>query len=169
MNWPRKPGVPDIISDTSPLQYLHQTEMLDLLPRLYEKIVVAEAVVREMDAGRLAGISLPDPRASAWMTISSPRGPARMPLVSGLGEGERQTLILGTESPGALLLLDDALARRSAQRLGLSFTGTLGVLIKAKRMGHIHAISPIMDRLESLRFRFDSATRSAVLHLAGEE
>jgi predicted nucleic acid-binding protein len=160
--------VREVISDTSPLQYLHQAGLLDLLPQLYGRIVVGESVSKELDAGRVFGISLPDPCAIAWVEIRRPRGVVTIPAASGLGEGERQTLILGTESPGALLLLDDALARRSAKRMGLLFTGTLGVLINAKQAGHIDALLPVLNRLESLRFRFDPATRSAVLRLAGE-
>lgn len=60
------------------------------------------------------------------------------------------------------------MARRYAHLLGLSFTGTLGVLLKAKQGGHIPAVQPVLDRLEALRFRLDPVTRAAVLRLAGE-
>jgi predicted nucleic acid-binding protein len=34
----------EVISDTSPLQYLYQTERLDLLRVLYETIIIPEGV-----------------------------------------------------------------------------------------------------------------------------
>jgi len=52
--------MPEVVSDTSPLQYLYQAERLDLLPALYQEIVVPEGVAEEIAAGRSLGHSLPD-------------------------------------------------------------------------------------------------------------
>ena len=41
-----------VISNTSPLFYLHRLRQLDLLQRLYQRILVPEAVVEELHAGR---------------------------------------------------------------------------------------------------------------------
>ena len=66
------------------------------------------------------------------------------------------------------LLLDDGLARHFAKHLGIRFTGTLGVLLKAKAGGHLDAVMPIVDRLQLLGFWLTAATRAAVLDLAEE-
>jgi len=68
----------------------------------------------------------------------------------------------------AVVVLDDALARRVAETLGLNVTGTLGLLLDAKRAGLITAVGPLLDQLEALRFRLAPHTRTAVLKLAGE-
>lgn len=47
-------------------------------------------------------------------------------------------------------------------------TGTLGLLVDARRAGIIPSVSEQLDRLEKLRFRVDVATRNHVLALAGE-
>lgn len=70
------------------------------------------------------------------------------------------------QRPGAVALLDDGLARRMAQHLGVPFSGTLGVLLRAKAAGHIAAVAPIVDRLEALGFRLDAMTRAGILELA---
>ena len=77
--------------------------------------------------------------------------------------------MLALESPEAVAVLDDALARRVAETLGLRLTGTLGVLLDAKRAGLVEVIAPLLDRLDALRFRLAAHTRAAVLRLAGEE
>ena len=64
--------------------------------------------------------------------------------------------------------MDDALARRYARLLGLTFTGTLGLILRAKQAGYASAVRPILDRLEALRFRLDLATRDVVPKLAQE-
>ncbi len=65
-------------------------------------------------------------------------------------------------------MLDDALARKVAGVLEIPFTGTLGLLLDAKKAGLIPAIRPLLDTLHALRFRMSPDTRSVVLTLAGE-
>jgi predicted nucleic acid-binding protein len=77
-------------------------------------------------------------------------------------------LALALECSDATVILDDALARRTAQSLGFRLTGTLGLLLDAKQSGLITALKPVLDVLQSLRFRLAPQTRSAVLRLAGE-
>jgi uncharacterized protein len=50
--------------------------------------------------------------------------------------------------------------------LQLRLTGTLGILLKAHRLGKIQQLSLLLDQLERLNFRLDSRTRDHVLHLA---
>lgn len=75
---------------------------------------------------------------------------------------------MALESQDALVILDDALARRIAQTQGIRVIGTLGVLLEAKRAGHVPLIRPYLDQLDTLRFRLASHTREAVLKLACE-
>lgn len=76
--------------------------------------------------------------------------------------------MLALEMPGSIALLDDALARRIATIKGIPIKGTLGLLLDAKRAGHLEAVEPSIDRLQSLGFRLAKQTREAVLKLAGE-
>jgi predicted nucleic acid-binding protein len=101
------------------------------------------------------------------VTIVDPPSPELLPLVTDLGPGERSALAIAL-ARRLTVILDDALARRHATLLGVRFTGTLGVLIRAKREGHLPAVRPVLERLEALRFRLDEATRSNALELAGE-
>lgn len=160
--------MPDVICNTSPLQYLYQVELLHVLPALAGHIVIPPAVAEELSTGRTAGLSLPDPTTLDWLTIRRPTSAAALPLITDLGPGEAEVLLLALESREAIVVLDDALARRVAATLGLRVTGTLGLLLDAKRAGLIPAIAPILDQLQALRFRLASHTRSAVLALAGE-
>lgn len=84
------------------------------------------------------------------MTIRRAQDWALLPLVTELGAGEREALVIAVENPDSLVLLDDALARRYARILSISFTGTLGVLLKAKQAGYLSAVKPILDQLDAL-------------------
>lgn len=158
----------EIICNTSPLQYLHQIGWLDLLPRLVTRVVVPTAVAAELAEGRRLGLDLPVPDTLPWVDLRAPRSEAVLRLAMDLGPGETAALALALESADAITILDDALARRHAEVLGLRLTGTLGVLLDAKRAGLIARVMPLIDDLQSLGFRLSGQTRDAVLCLAGE-
>jgi len=160
--------MPAVISNTSPIQYLYQIDALPLLPELFGTIIVPEAVVAELRAGRERNVLLPDPVDLPWMAMRSARQSALLPLATRLGDGEREVLALGLELPGALLVLDDRDARHHATVLGLKLTGTLGILLLAKERGKLDALRPLLDRLDALGFRLHPSTRDMVLHLAQE-
>jgi uncharacterized protein len=160
--------VREVISNTSPLQYLFQAELLELLPTLYGAIVVPEGVVAELAEGRARGISLPDPRVLAWARVHRIADTSLLQLATDLDRGEREVIAIAKQLADPLAILDDGLARRYARLLGIPFTGTLGVLLKAKSTGHLARVSPVLDRLEALRFRIDPGTRASILKLANE-
>lgn len=160
--------MPELVSDTSPLQYLHQLGLLHFLPALGKPVVIPSAVEREILIGVGLGIQLPDLAKLDWLSVRRPQSQLAAPLVHDLGPGETEVLMLGLESPGAVLVLDDALGRRFAGTFKLPFTGTLGLLVDAKKVGLLASIKPCLDRLEELRFRMSASTRSAILELAGE-
>lgn len=160
--------MPEVVANTSPLQYLFQLNLLDVLPQLYGEVLVPEGVVRELRAGAHRGVPLPDLDSADWIRVRNVRSAAVLPLAAGLGMGEREVLALALELEKPLVILDDSLARRFAQRLSLPLTGTLGLLLKAKQNGRIDRIGPYLDRLEALRFRLDASTRASILDLANE-
>jgi uncharacterized protein len=84
----------EVISNTSPLQYLYQAELLDLLPRLYGQIIVPESVVAELAEGHARGIALPDPVDLPWVVIASVSCPDVLTMVTDLGPGEREVLFV---------------------------------------------------------------------------
>lgn len=161
--------MPEVISNTSPLQYLHQLGLLDLLPRLVSNITVPPGVFEELEAGHALGLNLPDISALDWVSIRAPQQNESQLPIADLGPGETDVLLLGLESAGeVVLILDDAQARKAAKAVGLKFTGTLGVLLDAKRVGLLQMVKPQLDRLDTLGFRLARHTRDAVLRLAEE-
>lgn len=158
----------EVVSNTSPLQYLHQLGLMDLLPTLYGSVFVPYAVVMEVEAGRSLGVPLPVLDHLPWVRAQEVANSALLSLVPDLGAGEREVLALALEQSDPLVILDDSFARRFARSLGLSLTGTLGLLLKGKEIGRIDRVGPFVDRLEALNFRLDQRTRRDVLALAGE-
>jgi predicted nucleic acid-binding protein len=150
-----------VIADSSPLIALERIGRLDVLPALFGTVVVPPAVAREIAAKGLL---------SDWMIVRPLPDPLDVRLAeSTLDAGEREAIGLALQTNVDRLILDDESARRVALRFGLPVTGTLGVLILAKRTGIVDAVRPLLDALAAAEFRIDRRLRAWVLTTAGEE
>ena len=161
--------MPEVICDTSPLQYLHQLGLLHILPALAGRVLIPPAVLHEIEEGKACGIDLPDVRALEWLTIRPPTGSSTLPLDHNLGPGETEVLMLAWEIDDVVVVFDDGLARRVADQRRILVIGTLGLLINAKRVGLVLSVKEQIDRLQAKRFRMSPLTRAAVLKLAEED
>jgi predicted nucleic acid-binding protein len=157
-----------VIVNTSPLLYLNMIGSCDLLHKIYEEVLTPPAVVDELRQGAEKGINVPDPTSSPWIHIQSVSLPMSLPESIDLGQGETEVILLGMEYKDSLLILDDQLARRIAGLCNLTFTGTLGVLLKAKQLGHVTSIHGLIQRLRSKGMWLDDSLVRAVLSMAKE-
>jgi len=157
-----------VIVNTSPLLYLHQVRCLELLRQLYSTITVPPAVPQELEIGKLQGVDVPEVNSIEWIQIRSVVSAAIIPAVIDLGQGEAEVLALGLENLDSLLIFDDSLARRIADLYGLKYTGTLGVLVKAKQSGYLSAVAPVINMLRSKGMWLTDKIINDVLRLSGE-
>ncbi len=102
--------MPEVFSNTSPLQYLHQAGQLAILPALVGRVFVPPAVVAELSAGRAKGVDLPDVGNLIWVNVREPFSLPALPSMKDLGPGETEVLALALETQDAVVLLDDAVA-----------------------------------------------------------
>lgn len=160
--------MPNFIADTSPLQYLYQIDLLDLLPQLYGSVIIPQAVANELAAGAALQVSLPDLTSLSWLQVRITNFNSVLEAIKGLGAGEKEAFSLALEIEDSLVIVDDGLARYYANKINLKCTETLGILLKAKQLAQLIAVAPILDRLDERGFRLDRATKMAVLKLAGE-
>ena len=89
-------------------------------------------------------------------------------FTSALHDGEVEVILLAKEVDAALVIMDDGLARRHAKYLGLTVTGTVGVLLRAKSAGIITELTPILDNLIQNNFYISDNLYCEVLSIAGE-
>ncbi|MCS6806985.1 MAG: DUF3368 domain-containing protein [Acidobacteriota bacterium] len=158
-----------MIVNASPLIYLHRIGCLDLLKNLYGQIVVPAAVEAELREGQRRGADVPDVSTLSWIEVRSLRSSALLPAVTDLGPGEAEVIGLAREHPGSLVIIDDQLARKIAEICGVSLTGTIGVLLKAKQLGYVPAVAPILHALQQVGFWLGEELTRLVLVKAHEE
>ena len=160
--------MPGAISNTSPLLYLYRINALNWLPELFNEIWIPNAVVLELREGKQRGYDVPVPSAYAWLQIVEPQSIPTELTTLDLGMGELAALALALETPNRIVLLDDGLARRTAQASGLTVWGTLRVLLDAKSQGLTESITPLVDRLRDSGMWISEDIRHRILNLAGE-
>ncbi len=150
-----------VVSNSSPLIALARIQRLDLLPAIFESILIPPAVARE--------IAPSIPALPTWLRIQAPSvQPPAPSLRRRLGAGEREALALAIELKADWIILDDLPARRSAETAGLNVIGTLGTLVTAKRTGLLTSIRPELDALLRTSFFLSVQRYDKLLQVAGE-
>jgi predicted nucleic acid-binding protein len=157
-----------VVVNTTPIIALSLVGELDLLRSLYDQIVVPSAVEAEVLAGGRGGIGSSELREASWLRVVSLQDPRRAELLVDLDRGEAEVLALAQELHADLVIIDERLARLHAKRLGLTLTGTLGVLLKAKQLGHVKAVAPLIGRLRQGGIHLSEVVVTEVLMLADE-
>jgi uncharacterized protein len=158
------------VCNTSPISSLIQIGHLALLERLFTELWIPPEVAQELEDG---ADFLGDWRAAHGAASIRTRPIQNQALLRDLSGrvhlGEPAAITLTAELDDAVFVIDDALGRRIAAELGLRCTGTVGLLVASKQVGHVVRIAPLFEDLR-LRARFwisDDVVRRA-LELAEE-
>jgi predicted nucleic acid-binding protein len=138
------------VVDASPFIGLAKIGRLDLLLRTApaQQVFIPDVVAREVLAGRNI-----DPAQEAlqqgWgMRIVTPAAPPSLALFR-LDAGEAAVLAVALQRPGSAAIMDDGAGRAAAKAMNIPALGTVGVLLLAKRQGHLTAIAPALRDLHA--------------------
>src|SRR5262249_11124841 len=143
-----------VVADTSPLNYLILIDQIEILPALFEKVLVPEVVRNELQhsdapAAVRRWISTTPP----WLEIV-PAGQETTDVeLLRLGGGERAAILLALRIKAELLLIDDRDGVNLARSRGFAVTGTFGILDLAASRGVID-LHEAVDRLKATTFRY---------------
>ena len=110
----------------------------------------------------------PIQRGFSWMEVVEPKQMPGEWFALDLGLGEVAAMALALENPDRIVVLDDLLARKTAQAAGLNVWGTLRILLAAKDVGLAPTIGEHVDRLQSSGMYISDELKRRILLLAGE-
>ena len=158
------------ISDSGPLIRFAEVGRFDLLQLVFNEIVIPTAVYTEVVERGTDRPASTEVRDSSWITVvESDERVHSLGLPVQLGDGEREVLALARFSDDIVaVVLDDAQARRFGFRAGFPVIGTGGVLLLAKRDGHIDRVMPILDAMREAGLWISDAAALSVRRSAGE-
>ncbi len=145
-----------VVTDSTCLIGLERKGNLDILPALFEPILIPPAVQQEF------GVTFP------WLQMHIPSAQGQVVALKLLiDEGEAEAIALAYERK-LQIILDDRQARTVARNMGISIIGTVGVLVKAKQAKLISTLNPLLDELELNGFYLTEVLKAEALSLVGE-
>jgi len=134
------------VINATPLISLAIIDKLSLLDELFDEIYIPKTVFKEATIKwkRKADV------IEGWgnhrtLGTTDVRAKASLELI--LDEGEAEVIVLAQEIKADLVIIDEDKARKIAKLNNLKYTGTIGVLLDAKREGKIFQLKPFLDRL----------------------
>lgn len=151
-----------VVSDTSPLCYLILIDLIEVLPQLFERVIIPRKVRDELlaaDAPKVVQKWILQP--PNWLEVQAITGQFD-PALNQLDVGEQEAITLAIQLKVDLILLDDLAARRVATELQLEIVGLLGILGSAAEKDLIDFPSAIA-RLQQTSFRASSKLIDSLL------
>jgi len=141
-----------VVIDTSALIALEKIDLLHILGRLYEKILVPDSVLEEFGNVSSPAIFIEKVQSKLLNFFMEN---------ANLGKGESAAILLAYQG-GYKIIIDDLKARKIANKMGLQVTGTIGVLLKAQKTGLIQSAYEYASKLQNMGFYIDNALLNAI-------
>jgi len=153
-----QPNSEIIISDTSCLILLNKFDELHLLNQISDKVFITSIIQKEFGKELPSWIKIKEPIDNHYQAI----------LEMDLDKGEASAMALSLDMDNPILIIDDLKGRKIAERLNLRYSGTFGLILKAKQLGIIQSVKPILQKIKKTNFRFSEKLFSLILEQAGE-
>lgn len=158
-----------IVSDTTPFSNLLQIGELELLPTLYQQIIIPTTVFSELKILEKRGFSIQSGINAGWIIIKAPQSYEVVnELLTFLDQGESEAIALAIELQADYLLMDEKEGRQEARARAIPVIGTLGLLLEAKKRGLIPNVKTKMDALRNINYWISEELYQQVLMLAEE-
>ncbi|SRR5258708_3066742 len=160
------------VSNTSPISNLAYIGRLDLLQLQFNEIWIPEVVGAELQnvPDTAAKTAIKEAQQAGWIKSQTASNKVLIGLLMNeLHAGEAEAIALAIEMKADRLLMDEREGRLMASQAGLPVTGVLGILLRAKKTGHLKMLKSEVDALKNkARFFISPDLETAVLTKAGE-
>lgn len=139
-----------LVTNTTPLIAITAaTGSLDVLKFLYSRVVVPLEVAEEVRAGGRQSFGVDAFNGAEWLEIQTEPVVLQPFLQNSLDRGEASVIQTAMNLGLPLVCIDEAAGRRVARLCDLSLTGSVGVLLKAKRLGYDVSIPEALQRMRA--------------------
>ena len=152
-----------VVVNSTPLIALGRVGRLRLLKELYQEIMIPQAVFREVTA-KEDSVKRAVVQNLSWIKVCSISDETDKRMYRArLHDGEVEVMILAQERAADLVIIDDKAARRTADYLGLTLSGTLGVLLKAKDRGLLSSVMSVVEDMERTGIYYSDALKNLLI------
>ncbi len=143
MNVPKQKGV----VNASPLICLGKAGLMDVLLGTYECLIIPQRVIDEIKAGPENDPARLFVEQGRNFMVAPSEVVSDHVIEWDLGAGESAVLDYAVRHSPIVAIIDDAAARRCARTLNVPYCGSVGVVIKAHKMGIIKDLSGVLKAL----------------------
>ncbi len=159
-----------IIANSTPLIALAKLSRLDLLPKIYNQVTIPRAVYEEVTISGYEKDGLAEIKKAEWLKIKEVKEYKLKKLLQmELGKGESEVIALACELNADLVIIDENRGREIARMFGLKVTGTIGIIIEAKRRGLLSSVQENLGELINAGIWIGNDLYDEALRLAGEQ
>lgn len=123
-----------VVSDTTPLISLLKINRLDILEKLFGKVLIPLAVFNELTVDERFRLEADQIRRKKFIVVKAVNNPESASILkraTGLDQGESEAIVLTDELKADLLLMDEAKGRNVSTQMGIRIMGTIGILMAA--------------------------------------
>lgn len=156
-----------VVVNASPLICLAKSGLVELLPALFSEIAVPEAVCREISAKGKIDLSSSKLLSYGWLHQVADIIDFQVASWD-LGAGESAVLGFAIHNREYRAVIDDLEARRCALTLGCRFTGTVGILVLAKRKKILASVRQGMSQLRNAGLWLSDSFVEDICRTSGE-
>lgn len=158
-----------IVVNTSPWIALSICGKVSLLKELYSEAYLPVGVKDEIMEGAKKGPGIEELKICKWLKIGKIKDAEKINFLYELSRGEAEVMILAKERNIRQVLIDEKVARLQAKILGLEVIGTLGLLLKAKKLKVISSVKPLVEKMVQGGIWIDKDLIKGILREAGEK
>lgn len=163
------PDPREIVINTCPLIALTAAlGDLRLLEQLYDRVVVPFEVSQEILVDSASRFAAAEFENANWLDKKANATRVSLLLRNSLGSREASVIQVALEEHIATVCIDEHAGRRLARLHGLKHTGSLGILIRAKREGYLPKLSDAIHRMRIKGIRLSDRLVQAALRQVGE-
>ncbi len=158
-----------IVINTSPLiALISALGDLKVLPFLYQEVLVPFEVCQEIIKGGTTGFTVTEFQLDPWLNKQSSSLQITPFLLNCLDLGEASVIQLALNKSIQTVCIDEAVGRRIARLSGLSLTGSIGILLRAKKEGYPLSIKDCIKKMLDHQIRLSQTVINFALKEADE-
>lgn len=147
---------------------LLKAEQLDLLEKLFHEVIIPKAVYNELISNVKFQNEAQIIKGCSYIFVEEVIDTKSVNIfrrVTGLDAGESEAIVMADEKKADLLLMDERKGRMVAKQMGLTITGTVGILLQSFDEGLLNSdeIRESINKLKECGIRISDSLYNLIL------
>ena len=158
-----------IVINSSPLIALSCINQLNLLDKLFDEVIIPQAVYKEtVIDGNDKKIDNDIKQLKYFKILQVADSRTLEFIIDVLDVGEAEVIALAKELKVNTVVIDELKGRKYARKHNLETIGSLGILVLGKKKGLIKEVSPLLQKMLDCGIRISNKLKEEILRKVDE-